>query len=242
MKFQNIVLIVFLPLTVFSACGPNDPSMLTRLNDDADFVQGRSEPETLFDEGAGPWNSKEATPRMKSRRNLALTFCKTLAPEFFGPDAAATLQHYLENSGTDYALDVGRMINETKSVNDALEAELERARKFVMTLPPGTYQLSSKQSQAGMISNEDNRNWYLAVAGYRSWSYVNVEIVDDARGNRKVTGDVEFFVRDRYNWDKGTSFNLGPITVTGEEMGDYHLMGLAQEYTSEGSYRTQISL
>ncbi|MGH3520424.1 MAG: hypothetical protein ACRDQ7_24180 [Haloechinothrix sp.] len=47
--------------------------------------------------------------------------------------------------------------------------------------------------------------------------------------------DYKTHVFDRYNWDGGKSTEIGPITITDDQMADLHRAGVAQEYNISGS-------
>mgnify|MGYP003500725233 FL=1 len=46
-------------------------------------------------------------------------------------------------------------------------------------------------------------------------------------------------IRDRYNWDGTKSTEIGPFTVTDEQLAELHRKGLAQEYTATGTSGTR---
>jgi len=46
-------------------------------------------------------------------------------------------------------------------------------------------------------------------------------------------------VFDRYNWDSGKQTQIGPFTVTDDQMAEMHRAGVAQEYNISGSTDTR---
>jgi hypothetical protein len=58
-------------------------------------------------------------------------------------------------------------------------------------------------------------------------------------GQPRVEVDYQAHVADRYNWDGGKSTQIGPLTVTDEQLAELHRAGVAQEFNMSGSTDTR---
>ncbi len=148
------------------------------------------------------------------------------------PDAAAHLSHYFGNSGTDYPIRLEKMLK-VDSARKVYESELNEAKDFLKSLknPPKCKFsiISQEMSEAGILEDE-NKNWFYAVGGYKSWG----------KGTVRVCGNdyelcFEYKFRDRYNWDDGKKVTIWGIPIKDKQMGFFHKVGLAREFNMYGS-------
>lgn len=193
------------------------------------------------DEGAGPWGSEEAGPGDYGTHMAALAAAG--AAGFTWPRASQNLRHFLNNSGRPRTQDVDRLLDdvpafENETAEQAYEfgelaadrARTDRARTAV------TYPLASNW-RGFYITDDLSQDWYYALGGvhHSVVGQVTVYPPRDPGGpwRYEVTGQVE--LRDRYNWDGGKSTEIGPWTITDEQLAELHRAGLAQEFTATGS-------
>jgi hypothetical protein len=73
-----------------------------------------------------------------------------------------------------------------------------------------------------------------------AFSYsVTGEVTATGGSKPKVSLDYRVHVFDRYNWDKGKSTRVGPLTIKDEELQKLHRKGLAREYIVRGDSAVQ---
>lgn len=134
------------------------------------------------DYGAGTWKSKSVELSyltLYASLDAALTI-----GVFYGKDATNHLRHYLAASGRDYSIDLEAMLREVPSAKYWYELEVDQARSFVESLPDGTYQITSRQTQSGYNREYESKNWHFAIGGYHVWGR-GTAIVRPAHGGRR---------------------------------------------------------
>jgi hypothetical protein len=176
---------------------------------------------------------------------LSIQGIRPVARRTLGDDAADHMEHYLDNSGNDYTIDLKGMIDEVPSARALYEEELRQAREFIEQLPEGFHLITSIQAQGGYNKPGESKNWYFAVGGYSAWGKGSVRITAGP-GGREYTFWFEYKFFDRYNWDTGKSVRLSEylekiptwadIEITDEFMGEFHRQGLAREFNMHGTY------
>ena len=90
------------------------------------------------------------------------------------------------------------------------------------------------------IARSESENWYLAIAGFSFWISGHIEV--GATGD--ISGQVQFNLWDRYDWDPGTvipiSTPFGRIDIDQDRVGEFHRQGLAKEFDTRASSRSQL--
>lgn len=172
---------------------------------------------------------------------------KKLLEELYGKDAVKHLQHYFLNSGETYSIDLDGMIRSVPDAQNNFQTELSEAVSFVEKLKGGTFQITSRVVRNASNYNVDNlnskRNWSLAMGDYRYWGKGLAVITEKPTGERDYILNFQYKTSDRYNWNKpngtssGTKIKLPDlnIEITDSAMGEFHLCGLAREYTLIGN-------
>jgi nucleoid-associated protein YgaU len=230
------------------------------------YKLGTQPPYLKPDPGAGAWNSKTATLEMKALKEaLQNSITQGLAAHFGGQDAVDHIQHYLGNSGSTLTIKFQKMINEVKLAKQAHDAQVEAAKKFIESLPPGTHQFTSDTGSLNhAIGKADSVNWFFAVGSYTTWGAGTAKITPIGPGKVKYGMDYELHFFDRYNWDGGKhvtipipgyaklpkivqdqidklpNVNNGQLKVTDHFMGEFHRMGLAKEFDMVATIKTHI--
>jgi RHS repeat-associated protein len=197
-----------------------------------DYQIGYDDPYIPQDPGAGAHGAVSPTIEMQALKG-ALQGSLT-AWDFIWPDAAAHMRHYLQSSGAPYTVRLRDMLDQVPSAQRLYDYELAQAKRFVQSLQEGEYDITSGKASPGYNSKSENQNWYFAVGGYRAWGKGFALVECDASNRRHYTLVFHYKIADRYNWDQGKSVNIGGITVTDAFMGDFHRMGLAQEFDMRG--------
>ena len=204
-----------------------------------DFVPGQTDPPVTRDAGAGRWNSEPQTIEMILKRAAILDILPTAAV-IVGDDAAKHMLHFLMNTGTAYTIDFEDMIDEVPLTSKYLGVEIDLAKQYVETLPPGTHYFTSSKIMPNLYATKaESYNWYFAIGGYSAWGKGAATVSNLAgRPSYKMNFEYKFF--DRYNWDGGKKTSLFGIEITDEAMARFHREGLAQEFDCWGSVRRNV--
>lgn len=196
------------------------------------------------DPGAGEHDSAGTGFRTRAAEVAAEIAANGLSRTW--PEAARNLLHYLGNSGEPLEQDVDKMLADVPEFDRAvsqLETRLaleavDRAREAGVA-GPVTYPLTTDWNGFGYppAPTYDNQNWFYALGG---WQYaltgtVTVWPPSTAGGDWTYEIHTTVHVRDQYNWDGGKSTQIGPLTVTDDELARMHIEGLAQEFTATGT-------
>ncbi|RZQ62145.1 hypothetical protein [Amycolatopsis suaedae] len=193
------------------------------------------------DPGAGPHKSRD--------ENAADYLTAVLASEAADwadgagwTHAAKNLEHYLGNSGKDLNMSPDEMARDVASfrgqVDQTTAAQMRQIAE--QAAANGTYGKPipfSSGWQDYTISPDENKDWFYAT-GSGSYAVTGVATVhppDQPGGQPRIEMDYKTHVFDRYNWDGGKSTEIGPFTVTDQQLAELHKSGLAQEYNLTGS-------
>ena len=257
------------------------------------YVLGTQPPTLPPDPGAGVFNSVPRTVQMTVLKailtgrldgapGVALTVFAPLfagglfvggsalqaaAAHFGGDDAVKHLLHYLTvpPAGNKYTIDLQGMINEVPLARQVYELQVETAKRFLESLPPGKHDFTSTTGSLNHYIHQGlSRNWFFAVGSYTSWGRGTAKI-EKSGGKLKFQMDYEYNFFDRYNWDGGKQVQIpipgygrlpgvaqslvdslpnvtaGRLTVTDRFMAQFHLQGLAREFDMVGTIRAPIS-
>lgn len=198
------------------------------------------------DEGAGPHDSEDPSLRTRAAEVVAEIGANGLSSRW--PDAARNLLHFLGNGGEPLEQDVDALLADVPEFADevadnerrlALEA-VRRAREGdpsgPVTYPIGTDWQGFGYTPTGGLEYDDD-NWFYALGG---WQYsvagtVTVQPPAAPGGDWTYELDSTVHLRDHDNWDGGKATQIGPLTVTDEELAAMHRAGLAQEFTATGT-------
>lgn len=91
------------------------------------------------------------------------------------------------------------------------------------------------------IGPDDSKDWFYAMGGVQ-YAVSGVAVVhppEHPGGQPRIELDYQAHVFDRYNWDGQKATEIGPITVSDEQLADLHRAGVAQEYNISGSTGTK---
>jgi hypothetical protein len=222
----------------FVSCKERSPS--SKLTDSelgtSRFVSGYQEPPIAFDKGAGAYDSVPATIAATAKRDAARVFCKTAAPALYGKESAFIFDHYLGNTGKDINIQIDSAVEDSTAIKLLYYNELRAALDYSVSQSEGQTQFSSRTPLGSKVTRDDSLNWYLALGGFQVWSQSTLDISQGSSG-ATYSLKFDFYLRDRYNWDSGHTFNLGKLSVTSDELGAFHRMGIAKEFTTFGVVR-----
>ena len=214
---------------------------------DASFPLPAAPPPPKPDEGSGEHDSDFPTPADYLRYGLAERLAQ--AAEIKGyTDAARHLRHYLGNSGKPLDVNLARLIEQSPSANatvrqtlqDQMATTYEEALRRYTTNPGQRVVVPIDSGWLNTYATEGN--WFYAVGGF-SHAYTGTMVLEPPAtpgGEPTVRIEYQMHMYDYYNWDKGKSVNIGPVTITDEDLQELHRAGLAQEYVITGSTETVV--
>lgn len=191
------------------------------------------------DAGSGPWASEGAGINDRATVFAAEAAANALAGRW--PDAARNLLHFLGNTGDPLTQDVNSMLSSSKSFRDATDQQRRRVIASAVeqaeasgATGPMTFPVNTPWR--GVFLDDDD-NWYYALNGisYNQTGYVTVVPPSSPGGDWTYTWSTQVNIRDRYNWDGTKSTQIGPFTVTDEQLAELHRKGLAREFTAVGA-------
>lgn len=188
--------------------------------------------------GSDPWYTRGDDLITKGLARDAAAVADTIG----WTHAAKHLNHYLDNSGDDMKVNPDEMMRDAGGFRDQVDkttaAEMRRIAEEAKA--NGTYG-KPVQFNTGWkgyyIGPEQSKDWYYAMGGvqYAVSGVATVHPPDHPGGEPKIEMDYKTHVFDRYNWDHGKSTDIGPFTITDDQMAEMHRAGVAQEYNITGS-------
>lgn len=161
-----------------------------------EFIIGTNAPKIKDDKGSGSWGSLPLpTELVQSKRALQLG---TLLVKSKWPDAADFMWHYLENTGTDYVVDLKRIIETTDAGRDLYLTQRDAAMRFATKNAIDGKPLSFVSKRLDQYTFQDNANWFYAVGNFSGWSKATV-----VKSGDQYSMDFDLNFHDRYNWNNG---------------------------------------
>jgi hypothetical protein len=192
------------------------------------------------DGGAGEYDSQRAWPWDHAKKVAIELAANVMAGKW--PDASRNLSHYLANTGEPLEQDVDQILADVQpfqakvdEVRTSLgEDAVARAQESGAT-GPVTFPVNTAWS-GFYITPEMSQNWFYALGGvsYNQTGQVTVYPPTSPGGSWRYEVSTRVNLYDQYNWDGGKSTDIGPITVTDDELARLHRQGLAREYRNQG--------
>lgn len=216
------------------------------------YILGREDPKYVTDAGSGSWCS---SGHFEDKLYYYKLYLKRWVEGHFYlkyryPFASANLLHYLNNTGEDVHVNLNDMMRKSQQLKDNYFSELNEARAFCQTLPPGQYDITSSQvSRDDFISSDPDL--FYAIGGYQYWGKGQVSIAESTDKQTLYHGDrlcsyelkFQFMFFDRYNWSINVAesgVRLGSvIPVSDTFMGRFHQQCLAREYNIFGTIEAE---
>ena len=151
-------------------------------------------------------------------------------------NAAKFMQHFLNNTGNDYNLDVkaflnsdsGAMTCRNREINNALRAAELLARKGeTLTIN----QLTENHPWQSELATED---WQYSLGSY----FTDVDVIDltvtEINGVKTYSASIRYIVVDFYNWDTNNWNDFARIGPSPHDLHELHKAGLAKEFMTYG--------
>jgi hypothetical protein len=200
---------------------------------------GTDDPAFYRDIGSGAWKSQPATLTAQAEKLfIVANICH--ASVVVGRHAAAHLSHYFGNSGAVYNTDLRALVNSVSLAKYVFDSEVQEAKKFTETLPPGKAEITSSKCSGGVNDPTENKDWYYAIGAYQAWGKATVNVPPADSKPRVFSMSFEYCLFDQYNWNGGGSVSLLGRNISDKDMGLFHKMGLAREYEVRGSFFVDI--
>jgi len=172
--------------------------------------------------------------------------CKTFVygADLYGwNNAAAHMNHYLDNTGTDYENNVEDMMHDIPQFRTAAQTLVNSAAKAAYEEvkakgPDNSQTFQTEWAGYGYFAPDGfacSKDWYYADGAF---SYSASGEVSIGKGGEASLQYV-IYVFDRYNWDAGKSTQIsfpiiGTKTFTDDEIGRLNKVGLARVYVVRG--------
>lgn len=191
-------------------------------------------------EGSGPHAQREANMGDHIKHEAAVSAAGVVQP--FCPDASRNLLHFLNNSGEPLDMNTNGMLNDLPTLRGKIKADLKEITNSAINdakasgyTGPVTYPFVTKWQPEEVQKSED-LNWHYAVGGYHHATAGTITVYPDG----SYTYRYQVHTADRYNWDGGKIFKIGPAEVSDTELQELHRAGISQEYNlvGESSIRT----
>ena len=191
-------------------------------------------------EGSGPHAQREANMGDHVKHEAAVSAAGVVQP--FCPDASRNLLHFLNNSGESLDMNTNGMLNDLPSLRGKIKADLKEITNSAINdakasgyTGPVTYPFVTKWQPEEVQKSED-LNWHYAVGGYHHATAGTITVYPDGTYAYRY----QVHTADRYNWDGGKIFKIGPAEVSDAELQELHRAGISQEYNlvGESSIRT----
>jgi hypothetical protein len=202
---------------------------------------------TPSDPGAGKHGSQ--SPGLKDRATLLAAEAAANAVAGKWPNASRNLLHYLSNSGEPLQQDVDQIMKDVPQFAQTVTGERQQLglaavqqAKARGATGPITFPVNTPWD-GYYISPDQSEDWFYALGGvsYDQTGQVTVYPPSVPGGAWRYVVSTSVNLRDQYNWDHGKSTQIGPFTVTDDQMADLHRKGLAQEYMNYGQSKSSTT-
>lgn len=198
-----------------------------------------------LDDGSGAWGAEADDRGATDRANWYMWSRVALVAESMGHvNAARHMRHYLGNTGATLQVSVDNMLRDVPSFRGAYDREEDEARLQVAdriraagaATAPQQFHLNGERRSDVYCDKGQSADWFYAIGGFTHWWEADVTLIPDAKGGPPTVMMVfTMKMHDRYNWDQGKAVSIAGITVTDQQLGRLHRVGLAQEFDVDGS-------
>jgi len=200
-------------------------------------------PRPSSDAGAGEWGSEPwySTGNDRVVKDLAYAAADFADHVKGWGNAADNLRHYLGNSGDTQVIDPDRIAGDVSQFQRHLETQVQNAVEATaeQAVVDGDFgcPIPFITGWSGFyIDSGMSQDWFYALGGL---STAATGLVTVTQGNPpRVEVRFQSHLFDRYNWDEGKSTQIGPFTITDEQLAELHRAGVAREYDVVGSTET----
>lgn len=193
-----------------------------------EFVDGLQIPAIKRGQGSGVWGEK---PREFSAS--AKKFAAQVELPFMGivlPDASRHLQHYFDNTGKDYQVDLKRIVETTDAGRDLYLSQRNGAIKYAMEHAKEGEPLNfSSRRLEQRVFAEGTENWFYASGNFSGYSQSKV-----IKNGDSFSMNFELNYIDPYDWDRKSTQLFGAGKVLDKDMAEFHKQGIAKDFLLTG--------
>lgn len=159
------------------------------------------------------------------------------------PQASAALLYFLLNIGKTYTINAKKLINDSPNAKnhfyDNINQMLAASEDMVMdgktmVITTNTPFVATTLSNVGSDKWKEMDWWY--TIGNSSAAMTGTVTCS----GEEYTMELNYFIDDFYDWEKGSPLKGGPL-VTDGEMYRLHEVGLAKQFPVEGSYKVKVT-
>ncbi len=202
---------------------------------DPEFIIGSASPRIRADSGSGQWGS-EMPEKSSYLKKQGIVQSVIPYARLLYPDAADHLQHFFDNTGTDYQVNLQRIVETTDAGRDLYLSQRNAAMDFATAHAVDGAPLSfvSQILEQRRFSNDEN--WMRASGTFSGWSNATI-----TKNGDQYSMDFDLHYFDPYNWNTGQSFPSFGVDVKDSSMALFHRQGLAKDYNLVGSLPLTIT-
>ena len=167
---------------------------------------------------------------VKSKANLIVTGGSLLGYSH----AAKFMKHFLENTGTDYNLDVKEFLSsDSGAMNSRNSAITNALRAAELIAKEGKTYTINQLTENHPMQNTLTEDWQYSLGSY----FTDVDIINvtvtEVNGVKTYTADIKYIVTDFYNWDTN-NYNKFASIVSPHDLHELHKGGKAKEFMTYG--------
>lgn len=208
-------------------------------------------------DGSGAWGADAGDRGLTDYANRQMWYTVAAAADTMGlNNAARHMRHYLDNTGATLTFDADTMLRDEPGLQAAYRAQVSDAQAAAESRVAA---LSADQRAAGTSFHlegphrsdvySSTRDWYYAIGGFTYYYSADVRVLPASSSAARISTEpgpaniemtIRLEVRDRYNWDHGKSVQLAGMTVTDDQLGRLHRVGLAREYNVQGTSSSRV--
>ena len=202
-------------------------------------------------DGSGVWGAEKEDLSITDEASKEMWYMVASAADIKGlTNAARHMRHYLDNTGAPLTIDADVMMRDVSSLREAYEVQLRLAQEAadmritemndVQRRMKGAFSLEGRRHADVYCDRSLSEDWFFAIGGFTYYYVADVKTKPPAKETASASSydtalpEVEMTfrleIRDRYNWDQGKAVTLAGITVTDEQLGRLHKVGIANEY------------
>lgn len=150
-------------------------------------------------------------------------------------DAAATVKHYLDGSGTDFEVDYQKAYDEDESVRQSVDGAVRQAQEQAERLYRESGRSEFQMTGQPLKAKTETDNWNGALGSHSIWGSGNVRV----DGNQ-ATMEITVHAHDRYNFNKYDD-NGAKTGWINQENGRFEELGWARSYTTRGQLTRTVT-
>ncbi len=201
-------------------------------------------------DGSGDWGADSDDRGVTDRANHYMWSRIALVAESWGlTNAARHMRHYLGNTGADLQVDPDLMLRDVPDLAAAydahiasLQAEANQTAHAMSISGSVSTSLQTPRMSDVYCDKSASADWFYAIGGFTYWVTAEVTFTLQPDGTIQAEMVTQLHIFDRYNWDGGKAVTIGGITVTDEQLGRLHRVGLAREFEVHGSSTSRTTI